>query len=76
MAIKMETVTRFYDEWGKVVSESEIITSVPGIKEIDADGFRESFDKLENTVLEATNETRQTAVSNLLKELSQKKQNP
>ena len=76
MAIKMETVTRFYDECGKMISESEIITSVPGINEIEADGFRAAFDKLENTVLEATNETRQTAVSNLLKELSQKKQEP
>ena len=76
MAIKMETVTRFYDECGKTISESEITASVPGIEEIEADGFRAAFNKLENTVLEATNETRRTAVSGLLKELSQKKQNP
>jgi hypothetical protein len=73
MAIKMETITRFYDESGKVIAEGEATADVPGIEEIEAEGFRTAFDKLEKTVLDTTNETRRTAVSDLLQELSQKK---
>ena len=75
MAIKMETVTRFYDENGVVIAESGKTANVPGIKEIEEEGFRMAFDQLEVTVLEATDSTRQTAVSNLMKELSKKKRN-
>jgi len=73
MAIKMKTVTSFYDEEGNLITESERTATVPGIKEIEKDGFRKSFDKMETTVLEATNSTRQTAVSELMGELSKKK---
>ena len=73
MAIKMETVTRFYDENGVTIAESGMTASVPGIKEIEEAGFRMAFNQLEVTVLETTDSTRQTAVSDLLKELSKKK---
>ena len=74
MAIKMETVTRFYDENGEVIAESARSASVPGIKEIEEEGFRTAFNQLEVTVLETTDSTRQTAVTDLLRELSKKKQ--
>jgi hypothetical protein len=74
MAIKMETVTRFYDdEDGTIISESERTATVPGIKEIENEGFRKAFHQLETTVLETTNSTRQTAVTGLMQELSKKK---
>jgi len=76
MAIKMETITRFYDdEDGSIISESERTATVPGIKEIESEGFRKAFHQLETTVLETTNSTRQTALSGLVKELSKKKRN-
>ena len=76
MAIKMETVTRFYDEEdGAMIAESGRTATVPGIKEIEQGGFRTAFDLLENTVLETTNSTRRTAMSMLLEELSKKKRN-
>jgi len=73
MALKMETVTRFYDEDGKVITQSERTATVPGIEEIVRDGFRTAFNELEKTVLETTNSTRQTAVTDLMEELSKKK---
>ena len=73
MAIKMETVTRFYDENGEIIAESGKTAGVPGIKEIEEEGFRTAFHQLEVAVLEATDSTRQTAVSDLMKELSKKK---
>jgi len=73
MAIKMETITRFYNEDGSILTESERIATVPGIKEIEEEGFREAFHQLETTVLETTNSTRQTAVAELINELSKKK---
>jgi hypothetical protein len=73
MAIKMKTVTSFYNEDGTIIAESERLATVPGIKEIEEEGFREAFHQLETTVLETTNSTRQTAVSELLNELSKKK---
>jgi hypothetical protein len=75
MAIKMKTVTTFYNEDGSIISESERTASVPGVEEIDKEGFRAAFNQLENTVLETTNSTRQTAMSGLLDELSKKKRN-
>ena len=72
MAIKMETITRFYDEDGQIVAESERTATVPGIEEIEKEGFRAAFHQLETTVLESTDSTRQTAVSELLEELSKK----
>ena len=74
MAIKMKTVTTFYDEDGNIITQSERTASVPGIEEIDKDGFRAAFRQLETTVLETTDSSRQTAVSGLLEELSKKKQ--
>lgn len=76
MAIRMETVTRFYDESGNMIAESESTANVPGIEEIEKEGFRSAFNQLEIAVLDATDYTRQTAVSDLLKELSKKKLNP
>jgi len=73
MAIKMKTVTSFYNEDGTIIAESERLATVPGIKEIEEEGFREAFHQLETTVLATTNSTRQTAVSELLNELSKKK---
>ena len=73
MAIKMETITRFYDEDGKIITESERTATVPGIAEIEKEGFRAAFNELETAVLDATESTRQTAVSGLLEELSKKK---
>ena len=74
MAIKMRTVTSFYDdEDGTIISESERTATVPGIKEIEIEGFRKAFHQLETTVLETTDSTRQTAVSGLMEELSKKK---
>ena len=74
MAVKMKTVTSFYDEEdGTLITESEHTATVPGIKEIERDGFRAAFNQLEVTVLEATDSTRETAVSGLLEELSKKK---
>jgi len=73
MAIKMRSVTAFYDDDGTIISESERTATVPGIKEIEAEGFRAAFDQLETTVLETTNDTRQTAVSGFMEELSKKK---
>ena len=73
MAINMKTVTTFYDEDGAIISESERTATVPGIEEIDRDGFRAAFHQLETTVLETTDSTRQTAVTGLLEELSKKK---
>lgn len=75
MALKMKTVTTFYDEEGRIVSESERTATVPGIEEIDSEGFRAAFHQLESTVLEATNSTRQTAMSGLMEELSKKNGN-
>ena len=75
MANKMRTVTTFYDENGNIISESERTAAVPGIEEIDRDGFRAAFHQLETTVLETTDSTRQTAVSDFMKELSKKKRN-
>jgi len=75
MAIKMETITRFYDENGNIITESERTATVPGISEIEKEGFRAAFNQLEGTVLEATNSTRQTAMSELMEELSKKKRN-
>jgi hypothetical protein len=75
MAIKMKTVTTFYDEDGNVITESERTASVPGIEEIEKEGFRKAFDQLESTVLDTTNSSRQSAVSDLIEELSKKKQN-
>ena len=72
MAIKMETITRFYDEDGQIVAESERTATVPGIEEIEKEGFRSAFHQLETTVLETTDSTRQAAVSELLEELSKK----
>ena len=69
----METTTRFYDEDGTIISESEHTGTVPGIKEIEKEGFRAAFHELETTVLELTNSTRQRAVSGLMEELSKKK---
>lgn len=76
MAIKMKTVTQFYDEEGNIIAESERTGTVPGIEEIDRDGFRTAFHDLEVTVLDLTDTTRQDAVSDLMEELSKKKQNP
>ena len=75
MAIQMKTVTSFYDEDGTIITESESTATVPGIEEIESEGFRKAFNTLETTVLEATDSTRQTAVSGLLNELSKKKRN-
>ena len=74
MAIKMKTITSFYDEDGSIVAESERTATVPGIEEIEKEGFRTAFNQIETTVLETTNSTRQTAVTELLEELSKKKQ--
>jgi hypothetical protein len=76
MAIKMKTITTFYNEDGDILSESERTATVPGIEEIEKEGFRAAFNQLETTVLENTDSTRKTAVSGLLEELSKKKQNP
>jgi hypothetical protein len=73
MALKMETVTRFYDEDGNLITESERTATIPGIKEIERDGFRQAFHEMETTVLDSTNYTRQTAMENLIEELSKKK---
>ena len=75
MAIKMKTVTTFYNEDGTIITESERTAEVPGIEEIEKEGFRKAFNQLEVTVLETTNSTRQTAVSGLMEELSKKKRN-
>ena len=76
MAIKIETVTRFYDdEDGTIIAESERTATVPGIREIEKEGFRAAFNQLETTVLETTDSTRQAAVSLLMEELSKKKRN-
>ena len=75
MAIRMKTITSFYDEDGNIITESECIATVPGIEEINREGFRKAFNQLETTVLETTDSTRQTAVSGLMEELSKKKQN-
>ena len=75
MAIKMKTVTTFYNEDGTIITESERTATVPGIEEIENEGFRAAFHQLETTVLETTDSTRQTAVSGLMEELSKKKQN-
>ena len=72
MAIKMKTVTGFYDEEGNIIAESERTATVPGIEEIEKEGFRAAFHRLETTVLETTDSTRQTAVSELMEELSKK----
>jgi len=74
MAIKIESVTTFYDEDGNIITKSERTATIPGIKEIEKEGFRKAFDQMETKVLEATNSTRQTAMSELLEELSKKKQ--
>jgi len=75
MALKMKTVTTFYDEDGAVIAESERNATVPGIEEIEREGFRKAFHQLETTVLETTNDTRQKAVTGLMEELSKKKRN-
>jgi len=75
MAIKMKTVTSFYDEDGKIITESERVAEVPGIEEIEKEGFRAAFNQLETTVLETTDSTRQAAVSGLMEEFSKKKRN-
>jgi len=75
MAIKMKTVTSFYEEDGTIIAESERTATVPGIDEIEKEGFRKAFNQLEVVVLETTDETRQTAVSGLMEELSKKKRN-
>ena len=72
MAIKMETVTRFYDENGVVMAESGKTANIPGIKEIEEEGFRAAFHQMEVTVLEATDDTRQAAVSDPMKEPGKK----
>ena len=72
MAIKMKTVTSFYNEDGSIITESEQTATVPGIEEMEKEGFRAAFHQLETTVLETTDSTRQTAVSELLEELSKK----
>ena len=72
MAIKMKTVASFYNEDGSIIAESERTASVPGIEEIEKEGFRSAFNRLETTVLETTDDTRQTAVSELMEELSKK----
>jgi len=69
----MKTVTTFYNEEGSIIAESERNASVPGIEEIEKEGFRAAFHELETTVLELTNSTRQRAVSGLMEELSKKK---
>ena len=73
MAIIMKTVTSFYDEDGTIITESKETAAVPGIEEIEKEGFRAAFHQLENTVFTATNSTRTTAVAELAKELSKKK---
>ena len=74
MAIKMKTITSFYnDKDGTVIAESECTATVPGIEEIEKEGFRAAFNQLEVTVLETTDSTRQAAVSGLMEELSKKK---
>jgi len=75
MAIKMKSITVFYDEDGSIITESERTATIPGIKEIEKEGFRKAFGKMESAVLEATNSTRQTAMSDLVEELSKKKRN-
>ena len=75
MSIKMRTVTTFYDEDGSIISESERTASVPGIQEIEKEGFRAAFHQLETTILETTDSTRQTAMTELMEELSKKKRN-
>jgi len=75
MAVTMKTVTSFYDEEGNLITESERTAMVPGIEEIDRDGFRAAFHELEVTVLDITDDTRETALSGLLKEYSKKKRN-
>ena len=72
MAVTMKTVTSFYDEEGNLITESERTAMVPGIEEIDRDGFRAAFHELEVTVLDITDDTRETALSGLLKEYSKK----
>jgi len=75
MALKMKTVTTFYDEDGTVITESERSAIVPGIEEIEKEGFRKAFHQLETTVLETTDDTRQKAVAGFMEELSKKKRN-
>jgi len=75
VALRMKTVTTFYDEDGSVISESERNAAVPGIEEIEKEGFRKAFNQLETTVLETTNDTRQKAVTGFMEELSKKKRN-
>ena len=71
----MKTVTTFFDEDGSIITESERTATIPGIKEIEEQGFRKAFGQMETTVLEATNSTRQNAMSDLVEELSKKKRN-
>ena len=73
MAVIMKTVTGFYNEDGTLITESERTANVPGIEEIEKEGFRAAFHQLEGTVLETTNSTRNAAVSGLMEELSKKK---
>jgi hypothetical protein len=75
MGVKMETVTRFYDEDGNIITESGSTATIPGIEEIEKEGFRAAFNKMERTVLDETNSTRQAAMSGLMEELSKKKLN-
>ena len=75
MSKKLKITVAIEDENGETIISSESEREVPYIKEIETQGFRTAFHQLETAVLESRKEASDAAVSDYLKEMSQKKQN-
>jgi hypothetical protein len=75
MPKKMKITISFEDKSGKMVTKPiEVEKEVPWIKEFDELGFEESFEKLEEAVLEGRKAATEKAAEEYLKTISKKKQ--
>lgn len=73
MAKTMEIVITIKDEKGDSIVTSTSERSVPYIEEIETQGFRTAFHELETAVLESRKEASESAISEYLEAISQKK---
>lgn len=69
----MEIVITIKDEKGDSIVTSTSERSVPYIEEIETQGFRTAFHELETAVLESRKEASESAISEYLEAISQKK---
>ena len=75
MAKTMQITISIKDENGEAIIEKTSERSVPYIKEIEEQGFRDAFHDLETAVLESRKEVSESAISEYLEIISKKSRN-